>query len=195
LNRNGPNQKQAVFQITDLCGNMVGNTYVNGGYYVNTSLYGAQNYPISSTCYDGMNFVVTPISGGICYSNNTNYNTNMNFDNTYNGTTMTSNIGGNVYASCWNGQIMVLGGQSAGSGNVITYNTLGTGTSSAWFASANANAIFGNVYGLASNSGYGPVYIPNSIYLKPSDKVSVIGPKAYDSKVSNNTTITLNLNL
>jgi hypothetical protein len=119
----------------------------------------------------------------------------MNFDISYNGATMTSNIGGNVYASCWNGQIMVLGGQSGAGGNVITYNTLGSATSPAWFPSINANTIFGNVYGLASNSGYGPVVVPNAIYMNQSDKVSVISPKAYDGKVSNNTTITMNLNI
>ena len=174
---------------TDLCGNQINNYYLNQAGYANSLVYGlGAAYPVAQT-FDGQNYLVLANSGAATYLSNQAANTTLNFSPTYNGTTIQTNIT-QAYAAAYNKRSILLGGANGQIGS-ITYATLGMG-SSPIFRATNAAALFTAVYGLASNSGYGPVYVPNAIYMKPQEKISIIGPKAYPSAVSN-TAITMNL--
>jgi hypothetical protein len=184
--------EQTVYQVADLCGNLINNCYINNGYYTNNIIFGAGSNNITSTCFDGQNMVATTLNGKITYLNNNSLNTALNFDISLNGTNIVTNINSNIYSSCYNGQRIILGGYG---GNVITYNTMNSvGSSNIWSKSLNANSIFTKVNGLASNPGFGFQYIPNRIYLNPGEQLSVISPKNYNSCLSSKNTISMDLN-
>lgn len=184
--------EQTVYQVADLCGNLINNCYINNGYYTNNIIFGAGSNNITSTCFDGQNMVATTLNGKITYLNNNSLNTTLNFDISLNGTNIVTNINSNIYSSCYNGQRIILGGYG---GNVITYNTMNSvGSSNIWSKSLNANSIFTKVNGLASNPGFGFQYIPNRIYLNPGEQLSVISPKNYNSCLSSKNTISMDLN-
>ena len=184
--------EQMVYQVADLCGNLINNCYINNGYYTNNIIYGAGSNNITSTCFDGQNMVATTLNGKITYLNNNSLNTALNFDISLNGTNIVTNINSTIYSSCYNGQRIILGGYG---GNVITYNTMNSvGSSNIWSKSLNANSIFTKVNGLASNPGFGFQYIPNRIYLNPGEQLSVISPKNYNSCLSSKNTISMDLN-
>jgi len=184
--------KQTVYNITDLDCNLISNNTINNGSYNTNIINGLETDIITSTCFDGQSLIATPKTGNICYISNDNLNTNLNFDISLNGSLLTKNITGNVYASCFNGQRILLGGEG---GNVITYSTtLNNSPDGVFKAAINANNLMTKVNGLASNSGYGFVYVPNRIYMNPGDKVSVIAPKSYNKNLSGTNTISMNLN-
>jgi hypothetical protein len=185
--------KRVVYQATDLYGNIVLNNTINNGSTYNSIVNGSPNTQITSGCFDGENYVITPMSGnGICYMNTQSLNTNFNFDISVNNIALNRNISGNVYSSCFNGQRVVLGGTG---GNVITYSPIVSKNPNGQFVSSlNANSLFTSVYCVASNSGYGPMYIPNRIYFNPGEKLSVVAPKSYNKSISSSTSIVLGLN-
>jgi hypothetical protein len=184
--------KRVVYQVTDLYGNYVTNNTINNGSTYNSIINGSPNTQITSGCFDGENYIITPMSGNICYMNTQSLNTNFNFDISVNNIVLNRNISGNVYSSCFNGQRIVLGGTG---GNVITYSPIIHKNPNGQFVSSlNANSLFTTVYCVASNSGYGPMYIPNRIYFNPGEKVSVIAPKSYNKSISSSTSIVLGLN-
>lgn len=184
---------QTVYQVTDLSCNLLQS--VNGGYFTTDIIKGAGNNPITSCTFDGQYLMTTPLQGNICYMNTQSVNTNLNFDTSLNGATFNTNISGNVYTSAFNGQRLILGGSSNGGGNVITYGpTLYNNPTTSFASTINANSLFTNVYGLASNPGFGPIYIPNRIYFSPGEKISIVAPKAYNQALTNNTTISMNMN-
>ena len=180
---------QTFYIATDLNGNQISNYYLNQAGYANSAVYGLGASPTVAQAFDGQNYLVLANSGAATYLSNQAANTTLNFSPTYNGTTINTNLM-KAYAAAYNKRSILLGGANGQIGS-ITYATLGTG-SSPIFRQTNAASLFTAVYGLASNSGYGPVYVPNAIYMKPQEKISIIGPKAYSSAVSN-TAITMNL--
>jgi hypothetical protein len=184
--------KRIVYQVTDLCGNYITNNTLNNGSIYNSIINGSPNTFITSGCFDGENYVITPMSGNICYMNTQSLNTNFNFDISVNSNVINRNISGNVYSSCFNGQRIVLGGTG---GNVITYSPIMNKNPNGNFVSSlNANSLFTSVYCVSSNSGYGPLYIPNRLYFNSGDKLMVVGPKYYNKSISSSTTISMNLN-
>lgn len=178
---------QNTYQVADLYGNIIENSQVNNIYYTNNILYGGL---ITSNCFDGQSHIVTSLNGNISYISNNSLNTNLNFDISINGITFQQNITGNIYSSCFNGKRIILGGTG---GNVITYSSpINDSNDAKFYKSLNANNLFSSVYGVASNSGYGALFIPNRIYFNPGDKLSIIGPKSYNPQISKNT-ISMNL--
>lgn len=189
---------QTVYQVADLSCNPISGSLapsINNGYYTTNVIKGAGNNPITSCTFDGQYLMTTPLKGNICYMNTQSVNTNLNFDISLNGATFVTNISGNVYTSAFNGQRLILGGSSSGGGNVITYGpTLYNNPTTSFASTINANSLFTNVYGLASNPGFGPIYVPNRIYFSPGEKISIVAPKAYNQALTNNTTISMNMN-
>lgn len=184
--------QQTVFLATDLNGNVVTNNVVNNGNYTTNIIKGVLNNPITSYCYDGETMIITPMTGDICYSTNISLNTSLNFDISLNGNAITKNITGNVYSSCFNGSRIILGGTG---GNVITYSPIFSKNVDNKFTTAiNANNLFTSVYCVASNPGYGPMFIENRIYFSPGEKVSIIAPKAYSRNMVSNTALSVSLN-
>ena len=182
---------QTVFQIADLSGNLINNCYINNGYWTNNIIYGAGSNAITSTSFDGSTMIATTLNGNVLSLTNDTLNSSLNFDISFNGTNFVTNIGENIYSSCSNGQRILLGGNG---GNVITYNTLTANGSSIWTNTLNANTLFTKVNGLASNPGYGRLYIPNRIYLNPGEEISLISPTNYNSRLSSKNNISINLN-
>jgi len=185
-------KKQTVYLMTDLCGNFVSNNTINNGSITTNIVTGAYSNIITSTAFDGQNLIATTLQGNVCYANNGSLNTNQTFDVSLNGVLINKKITGNVYSSCFNGKYFLLGGNGT---NVITYGpSLQNSPDASFNATINANNLFTTVWGLASNSGYGPVYIGNRIYFNPGDKISLVAPKAYNKNLSNNNTFSFNLN-
>jgi len=183
--------KQTIYQITDLQCNPIQNTVINNGNPINCIINGAGSEFITSTCFDGENLIVTPMTGNILYMSNNSLNTNLLFDVSINGTLFTKNITGNVYSSCFNGQRIILAGTG---GHVITYScSLDKSPNAVFYPSVNANNLFTSVYGVSSNPGYGFVYSPNRIYFDAGEKVSIVTPKSYSKNLVNNTNISMNL--
>jgi hypothetical protein len=154
---------------------------------INSSFYGTNNQIITSSGYDGNRFYITTLDGKLIYMSNAQANNYANFDTSFNNTTITTNLP-TIYTSCYNRNFILLGGTG---NSVITYNTMDANITS-WY-STNANEIFTSVYGLASNPGYGHLYIPNALYLNNGDKLSVVTPKTINQNTTNNIAITIDL--
>lgn len=162
-----------IYRITDLSCNIIRSGVVHGGQYVNNAIYGLTGVPCA-TAFDGANHVVVSTSGEVSYLSNTASNTNLNFDNTVSGVT------GTTYAACYNRKFILIGSY---------YGTMDT----AQFYPNNLSSLFAVINGLASNSGYGHVVSPNTLYLKEDERLSVVTPKYYDSSVSADTSISFNV--
>ena len=187
-------QKQSVYLVTDLCANVVDSS-LNNGYYTSNILNGVGNQAMTSHSFDGTTMVATTLSGNVCIFTNTALNTNLNMDVSYGGNAMNAGISGNLYASCYNGRQILVGGSKGTGNNVITYLSRGVDVSptGTFMKTINANQLFTSVNGLASNPGYGPVYTENRIYFSPNEKVSIVGPKYYSTETTPNHSITMNL--
>lgn len=181
--------KQTIYIPTDLCGNIIQNYYLNQSGYANSTINGLEALPPIAQAFDGQNYLVLAKSGSAAYITTQSANTTLDFSTIYNGETIQTNLQ-EAYAAAYNKKSILLGGINNSVGS-ITYATLGT-KSTPIFQQTNASTLFTAVYGISSNSGYGPTYIPNALYLKPQDKISVISPKSYPYAISN-TSITINL--
>lgn len=165
---------------TDLCGNLVDSSF-NNGYFMNPILNGANASPITSQSFDGYSMTCTTLSGNILYLTNQSLNTNLNTYKTLSGNAFTTQISGNLNASCYNGQRNIIGGSG---GNLISYNTIiETAPSASFTPSLNASKLFTGVNGLASNPGYGTTYIENRIYFKPGERITLVAPRAYNQNM------------
>jgi len=182
-----------LYSTADLYGNSVSGN-VNILYPINDNLTGLKMPVVTASVFDGYNYLVVDVSGNGSIITNQASNTNLVFNSTYAGSALATNLT-MVNGGAYNGRVVMLGGTTTGvTGNtVITYNTFGTGTASQFFAATSANSIFTQVNGLASNSGYGPVYVANALYLNVGDKLSIVGPKAYSQTIAPTTSITMNL--
>ena len=143
---------------------------------------------ITGNSFDGKNNVVSSSDGQIIYLDNTQSNSQYQFDNSFNGSVIQSGLNV-IYSNVFNNNFVLLGGSG---GSVITYGLLETDVSPTWYTT-NANGLFSTVYGLASNSKYGFVYCPNAIYLNRGDKLSVVSPYTYNQNNLMDKSITINL--
>ena len=175
-----------VYRITDLCGNLIRNGYVHGQ-HVNNVVYGLTAAP-AAAAFDGQSHIVGSITGEVSYLSNLASITNLNFDNSLNGLAVQSGINGAINAACYNRKYLLVGG----AGGAVHYGTLNAYADPVFY-STNATELFTTVYGLASNSGYGFVVPPNTIYLQEDDRLSIITPKYYDSALSPETSISFNV--
>lgn len=133
----------------------------------------------------------TPISLQTSYSYNGQYNliTDLSNANIYYATDFSNNVFTSLnlptvekkYSSCFNGTHFFVGGSGT---NLIMYAHPSDMTT--WFSTANADTTFsgGKIISLVSNSGLGFVSPPNSIYLTPGEKLSLVGPKFYDENMN-----------
>ena len=170
-----------IYRITDLSCNFIRSGVVHNGLYVNNIIYGLTSEP-TATVFDGTNHVVFSISGEVSYLSNLASNTNLNFDNSMNGVAITGK-GSSVYSACYNRKFIL----TDSSYGVLNENVIPR------FYSNNLSSLFTSINGLASNSGYGFVVSPNTIYLQNNERLSVITPKFYDNALSSDTSISFNL--
>lgn len=152
--------------------------------YILRSLSGISQ-PLSATCFDGENVICASISGDIIYASPNHSNTTYQFDQSFNQTTIQSNLS-TIYSLCYNTRFIIAGGSS------ITYTCMKPGVIPSWYTT-NASNIMSTVYCVASNSGYGPTYIPNAIYLQTGEKLSVVSPKTYNPSFASNTSISIDM--
>ena len=170
-----------IYRITDLSCNLIRNGVVHGGYYVNNTIYGLTAEPVATT-FDGVHHFVFSASGEVAYLSNTASNTNLNFDNSMNGVAI-SGVGLSNTGACYNRKF-VLAGSKYG---VFNENTVST------FYTNNLASVLTTVNCIASNSGYGFVVSPNTIYLKEDERLNVVTPKFYDAALSSDTSISFNV--
>jgi hypothetical protein len=154
----------------------------------NSLMSGLSSYPLTSHSFDGHRLFVTGLSGELVYLDS--FMDGMYWKNSDSVSTGLRYI----YDSCSVGNRICLAGSSGGSG-VITYHTFDAldVLDGSWNVAIHASSLFSVVYSILSNSGNGPVSIPNSVLLESGSKITVLGPKYYDSGVNQNVSITLNL--
>ena len=159
---------------------------------VNTGYSSLMQYDGIPTGYLNTRFLntSTPISLQTSYSYDGQYNviTDLSNANVYYATDFSNNVFTPVnlptmdkkYSSCFNGTHFFVGGSGT---NLIMYAH--PSDMSSWFPTANADTTFsgGKIISLVSNSGLGFVSPPNSIYLTPGEKLSLVAPKFYDENM------------
>jgi hypothetical protein len=159
---------------------------------VNTGYSSLMQYDGIPSAYLNTRFLntSTPISLQTSYSYDGQYNliTDLSNASVYYATDFSNNVFTPVslptmdkkYASCFNGTHFFVGGSGT---NLIMYAHPSNMTT--WFPTANADTIFsgGKIISLVSNSGLGFVSPPNSIYLTPGEKLSLVAPKFYDENM------------
>jgi len=177
-----------IYQMTDLNCNPIKHLYINSSYVKNV-VYGLAGGLVTSGCFDGYNHIVASSNGNVALVPNTNSYTDFNFDTSFNGVALSSGLTA-IHGACFNKKFVLLGGTG---GNVITYNSLvsGTGGYSSTWQNTNANSIFTQVNGIASNSGYGFVVPPSAIYLYKDEKITVVTPKSYNYTIMPETSISM----
>lgn len=178
--------KKTIYQIADLYGTPLDTLYSQGIHY-NPILVSDSLEETTGFCFDGENLISTQKNGHIKYINNPSLNTVSVFDPS--SANITQNIPANIYASCFNGQRIIVGGST---GNILSYSSPFY-KYSLFYNTIHTDSMFSTVYGLASNPGYGFLCTPNRIYFSPGEKVSVIGPKAYNKNISNSNQISVSL--
>jgi hypothetical protein len=170
-----------IYRITDLSCNLIRSGVIHNGQYVNNIMYGLTTEP-SASLFDGENHVILSISGEISYISNVASNTNLNFDNSMNGVSISS-INGGGSAACYNSKFILIDS---------SYGILNNNVPPLFYSN-NLSSLFTTIKGLASNSGYGFVVSPNRIYLNDNEQLSLITPKFYDSELSSHTSISFNV--
>lgn len=175
--------KLNIYQLTDLSCNVIANQYINGTYVKNV-VYGASGSVITSNAYDGLRHVIGSAGGSLSYINNINSCGNFNIDTVYGSVALVSNLSA-INSMCFNTNFLIFGGSG---GSVITYGAIPYSSAFSAF-STNAGAIFTQVNGLASNSGYGMVVPQNTLYLRKSDKLSVVSAKSFNPAIVPETSI------
>lgn len=159
---------------------------------VNTGYSSLMQYDGIPSAYLNTRFLntSTPISLQTSFSYNGQYNliTDLSNTNIYYATDFSNNVFTSLnlpsvdkkYSSCFNGTHFFVGGSGT---NLIMYAHPSDMTT--WFPTANADTTFsgGKIISLVSNSGLGFVSPPNSIYLTPGEKLSLVAPKFYDENM------------
>jgi len=159
---------------------------------VNTGYSSLMQYDGIPSAYLNTRFLntSTPISLQTSFSYDGKYNliTDLSNANIYYATDFSNNIFTPLnlpsvdkkYSSCFNGTHFFVGGSGT---NLIMYAH--PSNMSSWFPTANADTTFsgGKILSLVSNSGLGFVSPPNSIYLTPGEKLSLVTPKFYDENM------------
>jgi hypothetical protein len=147
--------------------------------YYNTDISG----DITCSAYDGINCII---------GSRTKLYYSPDFGKTWNETMVTSeNIGMQIYGAAFNGNYFIIGGGGVVDGNVLLYGKSENGINT-WYPCINAKKIFTNVWGVASNSGYGYTVPNNSVYFDLGDKMNIVTPKAYP--ISGDAQISFDLN-
>ena len=159
---------------------------------VNTGYSSFMQYDGIPSAYLNTRFLNTlsPISLQTSFSYDGQYNliTDLSNTNVFYATDFSNNVFTPVslptmdkkYSSCYNGTHFFVGGSGT---NLIMYAHPSDMTT--WFPTANADTTFsgGKIISLVSNSGLGFVSPPNSIYLTPGEKLSLVAPKFYDENM------------
>jgi hypothetical protein len=172
-----------IYRISDLSCRLIRNGVIRGGTHVNNAIYGLTAEPVAAI-FDGENHVVFSIRGEVAYLSNAASNTGLNFDTSMNGTSITG-IGGPVYAACYNSKFILV------KSSYIVFNRNDHLVPT--FYSSNLSSLFTEVKGLASNSGYGFVVSPNTIYLREDERLSLVTPKFYDGALMPDTSVSFNV--
>jgi hypothetical protein len=107
------------------------------------------------------------------------------------GITWTS-VAGLSNANCaeWNGREWIIVGNSVNTG--ISTSTPGTITT---FSSTAASSLLTTFYCVGANSCVGAFVPNNRLYMNAGERLTVYGPAAYDGSITQDTSISLNMNL
>jgi hypothetical protein len=93
----------------------------------------------------------------------------------------------------WNGQEWIVAANGPNSvSTAINTSTPGTITG---FLSADAAALLTDAYCVGANSRIGNFVPNNRLYMNAGDRLMVYGPAAYDGSITQDTSISLNMNL
>ena len=160
---------EPIYNLANLSLASLNTNPTNAGLYVNSTINGISRSSITSVCFDGEYTYLSDPSGNITVLTNPASNSSLDFTNQVNGFAVNSGLNA-VYSSCCNRQFVLF----AGAGG-ISYGRVDA--ENQWNLT-NAGDLFTTVYGVASNSGYGFVYVPNAIYFNSNEILRVVGPKS-----------------
>ena len=147
-----------IFRVSDLSGNLL----VNG-----SVMAGSET---AASAFDGEYHVVFGKYGEVGYLSNTASLTNLVFDNSLNGVNLSTGIT-DIRGACYNRRFILIGGAGGATYGVFKHNAPPA------FYATNLDSIMTTIYGLASNSGYGPIVCNNSIHLQENERLSLTTPK------------------
>ena len=157
------------YNLANLSLSSLDNRPTNAGVYVNSTINGLTVPSVTSVCFDGEYTYLSDPSGNITVLTNLTSNTTLEFNTEINGHVVNSGLSA-VYSSCWNRHFVLFAGVGG-----ISYGRMDA--QNQWNLS-NASDLFSSVYGVSSNSGYGFVYVPNSIYFHANEILRVVAPKS-----------------
>lgn len=83
-----------------------------------------------------------------------------------------------IHASTFNGTYFIVGGSSLKYAHPSDLST--------WYSTYNGDSLLGTggaIYMLKSNTGLGFEALPNTLYLNPGEKLSIVAPKYYDKTI------------
>jgi hypothetical protein len=105
------------------------------------------------------------------------YSTNQ-WQTTWNGDVLDAHLD-SIHGLAYNQSRILAGGDYS-----ITYHTLNEHTPSQWTEGIHAAGLFESVNAVHSNSGHGPVFIPDCISMSTQEIVRLVGPKYYEPSQS-----------
>jgi hypothetical protein len=160
---------QPVYHLANLSLETLNSRPTNAGVYVKSVINGLSVPSVTSVCFDGEYTYASDPSGNITVLTNTESNTSLGFNTEINGYTINHGLSA-VYSSCWNRQFVLFAGVGG-----ISYGRMDA--QNQWNLT-NAGDLFSTVYGVSSNSEYGFVYVPNTIYFHTNEILRVVAPKS-----------------
>ena len=159
---------KTAYYLTDLSLNPVKNYNING--YSSGIVDGLSGESISAFGFNGDRLLVASTGGLLAYMSNTEAISSLGFDISLNFQPLVSNLP-TIYSSCFNTKYILLGGLGG-----VRYHELRENVIPQW-KNTNVGDFMTTVYGVASNSPYGFVYVPNKIYFRQGEQLSVVSAR------------------
>jgi len=159
---------KTTYYLTDLSLVPIKNNYINE--FSSGIIQGLSGEIPAAYGFNGDKLVVASREGRLAYMTNTETIGTMKFDISLNNNMLVSGLSA-IHSACFNTKYILLGGVSG-----VKYHELRENVMPVW-KNTNVGDFMGTVYGVASNSPYGFVYIPNRIHFRAGEQLSVVSDK------------------
>jgi len=159
---------KTTYYLTDLSLVPIKNNYINE--FSSGIIQGLSGEIPAAYGFNGDKLVVASREGRLAYMTNTETIGTMKFDISLNNNMLVSGLSA-IHSACFNTKYILLGGVSG-----VKYHELRENVMPVW-KNTNVGDFMGTVYGVASNSPYGFVYIPNRIHFRAGEQFFVVSDK------------------
>ena len=158
-----------IYRVSDLSGNLM-RSGLHNGVVVDAIMTGSET---TASTFDGEYHVVFGKNGEVGYLSNASSLKGLAFDSSLNGVALSTGLT-DIRAACYNRRFILVGGASGAAYAIIKRNAPPA------FYATNLSSLITTIYGLASNSGYGPIVCNNAIHLQENERLTVTTPKYYN---------------